>query len=44
MDDDQVMTFDQWCKLNCFSRSTGQRLIASGEDRSSSSYLKSERA
>jgi hypothetical protein len=31
VDDDQVMTFDQWCKLNCFSRSTGQRLIASGE-------------
>lgn len=30
MDDDRVMSFDDWCKLNGFSRSTGQRLIASG--------------
>ena len=30
MDDDRVMSFDDWCKLNNFSRSTGQRLIASG--------------
>ena len=31
MDDDRVMSFDDWCKLNGFSRSTGQRLIASGK-------------
>lgn len=31
MDDDRVMSFDDWCKLNCFSRSTGQRLIADGK-------------
>ena len=30
MEDDRVMSFDDWCKLNGFSRSTGQRLIASG--------------
>jgi len=30
VDDDRVMSFDDWCKLNGFSRSTGQRLIASG--------------
>ena len=30
MDDDRVMSFDDWCKLNGFSRSTGQRIIASG--------------
>ncbi|MGY4460898.1 helix-turn-helix transcriptional regulator [Bradyrhizobium sp. LB13.1] len=27
---DRVLSFDDWCKLNGFSRSTGQRLIASG--------------
>jgi predicted DNA-binding transcriptional regulator AlpA len=31
MDDDRVMSFDDWCNLNGFSRSTGQRLVASGE-------------
>jgi hypothetical protein len=25
------MSFDDWCKLNGFSRSTGQRIIASGQ-------------
>jgi hypothetical protein len=30
VDDDRVMSFDDWCKLNGFSRSTGQRLIADG--------------
>jgi predicted DNA-binding transcriptional regulator AlpA len=30
VDDDRVMSFDDRCKLNGFSRSTGQRLIASG--------------
>lgn len=30
MEDDRVMSFDDWCKLNGFSRSTGQRLIAAG--------------
>jgi predicted DNA-binding transcriptional regulator AlpA len=30
VDDDRVISFDDWCKLNGFSRSTGQRLIASG--------------
>lgn len=28
---DRVLSFDDWCKLNGFSRSTGQRLIASGQ-------------
>ena len=31
MDDDRVMSFDEWCLLNGFSRSTGQRLAASGK-------------
>jgi predicted DNA-binding transcriptional regulator AlpA len=30
VDEDRVMSFEDWCKLNGFSRSTGQRLIASG--------------
>jgi predicted DNA-binding transcriptional regulator AlpA len=30
MEDDRVMSFDEWCKLNCFSRSTGQRIISAG--------------
>jgi hypothetical protein len=30
MEDDRVMTFDEWCRLNNFSRSTGQRIIAAG--------------
>jgi hypothetical protein len=30
MEDDRVMSFDDWCKLNRFSRSTGQRIIAAG--------------
>lgn len=29
-DDDRVMTFDEWCARNSFSRSTGQRIIAAG--------------
>jgi hypothetical protein len=31
IDDDRMLTFDEWCQLNSFSASTGQRLIASGE-------------
>jgi predicted DNA-binding transcriptional regulator AlpA len=31
VDDDRVMSFDDWCKLNGFSRSTGQRIIANGK-------------
>lgn len=31
MDDDRVMSFDDWCNLNGFSRSTGQRIVASGK-------------
>ncbi|EGP07531.1 hypothetical protein CSIRO_2770 [Bradyrhizobiaceae bacterium SG-6C] len=31
MEDDRVLTFQEWCTLNGFSRMTGQRLIASGE-------------
>jgi hypothetical protein len=30
MEDDRVMSFDDWCKLNGFSRSTGQRILAAG--------------
>jgi predicted DNA-binding transcriptional regulator AlpA len=30
-DDDKVMSFIEWCDLNGFSRSTGQRVIASGK-------------
>ena len=30
MEDDRVMSFDDWCKLNRFSRSTGQRIVAAG--------------
>jgi hypothetical protein len=30
MEDDRVMSFDEWCKLNRFSRSTGQRIVAAG--------------
>lgn len=30
-DDDRVLTFTDWCQLNSFSLSTGQRLIASGQ-------------
>jgi predicted DNA-binding transcriptional regulator AlpA len=30
VDDDRVMSFDDWCNLNGFSRSTGQRIVASG--------------
>jgi hypothetical protein len=30
MEDDRVMTFDEWCRLNNLSRSTGQRIIAAG--------------
>jgi predicted DNA-binding transcriptional regulator AlpA len=31
LDDDRVLTFDEWCGLNGFSRSTGQRIRTSGE-------------
>jgi predicted DNA-binding transcriptional regulator AlpA len=31
VDDDRVISFIEWCDLNGFSRSTGQRLIASGK-------------
>jgi hypothetical protein len=30
VDDDRVMSFDDWCNLNGFSRSTGQRIVAGG--------------
>jgi predicted DNA-binding transcriptional regulator AlpA len=29
VDDDRVMSFEEWCLLNGFSRSTGQRLVKS---------------
>jgi hypothetical protein len=28
--DDQVLTFDQWCRLNNFSTTTGKRVLGSG--------------
>jgi hypothetical protein len=31
IDDDRVLSFIEWCELNGFSRSTGQRVIASGK-------------
>ena len=31
VDDDRVLTFEEWCSLNSFSPSTGYRLIASGQ-------------
>jgi predicted DNA-binding transcriptional regulator AlpA len=31
MDDDKVMSFDEWCLLNGFSRSTGQRLYRNNQ-------------
>jgi hypothetical protein len=31
IDDDRMLTFAEWCQLNGFSPSTGQRLIASGQ-------------
>jgi hypothetical protein len=31
IDDDRIMTFIEWCQINSFSASTGQRLIASGK-------------
>jgi hypothetical protein len=31
MEDDRVLSFDDWCRLNKFSRSTGQRIIAAGQ-------------
>lgn len=31
IDDDRMLTFADWCQLNGFSASTGQRLIASGQ-------------
>jgi hypothetical protein len=31
LDDDQVLTFDQWVKLNALSVRTGRRILASGE-------------
>lgn len=30
MEDDRILTFDEWCALNKFSRTTGLRIIASG--------------
>ncbi|EIG63471.1 AlpA family transcriptional regulator [Bradyrhizobium sp. WSM1253] len=30
MEDDRVLSFAEWCKLNGFSLSTGQRIIAAG--------------
>jgi hypothetical protein len=31
LDDDQVMTFREWCTINDISISTGERLIARGQ-------------
>lgn len=31
IDDDRMLTFIEWCQLNSFSLSTGQRLITSGQ-------------
>jgi hypothetical protein len=31
VEDDRVMTFDEWCRLNHFSRSTGERIVAAGK-------------
>ena len=31
IDDERMLTFVEWCELNSFSLSTGQRLIASGQ-------------
>jgi hypothetical protein len=31
IDDDRMLTFAEWCQLNGFSPSTGQRLIGSGQ-------------
>lgn len=31
IDADRMLTFGEWCQLNSFSPSTGQRLIASGQ-------------
>lgn len=31
IDGDRILTFSEWCQLNSFSPSTGQRLIASGQ-------------
>jgi len=30
VDDDKVLTFDQWCRLNAISVSTGRRLLTDG--------------
>jgi len=30
LNDDQVLTFAQWCELNSISKRTGRRIIASG--------------
>ncbi len=30
INDDQVLTFAQWCALNAFSERTGRRVLASG--------------
>jgi hypothetical protein len=30
-DDDQVLTFKQWCEVNTFSVATGKRIKASGK-------------
>jgi predicted DNA-binding transcriptional regulator AlpA len=30
VDDDRVLSFKQWCEINGFSRSTGQRIISAG--------------
>jgi hypothetical protein len=31
VNDDQVLTFDEWCRINNFSRATGQRLRRNGQ-------------
>jgi hypothetical protein len=31
LDDQRVMTFAQWCRVNGFSLKTGRRLIAAGK-------------
>ena len=30
VDGDRVLSFKQWCEINGFSRSTGQRIISAG--------------
>ena len=31
IDEDRMLTFSEWCQINSFSESTGQRLVANGQ-------------